>query len=71
MIRVSVLACLFASLLGKAALATPIPFQVTTPGATTFTAPVDGIYEITAIGAVGGSAFGGFAGGLPALAILS
>ncbi len=46
------------SLLAKVAFATPVPFTDTTPGAAIFTAPVAGVYEITAIGAEGGSSPG-------------
>jgi len=37
-----------------AAHATPVPFSDTTPGATTFTVPNTGLYDIAAVGAVGG-----------------
>ena len=50
------------------ASATPVPFIDTTPGAATFTAPVDGLYQITAYGASGGNGAAG-GGGLGALVV--
>jgi hypothetical protein len=63
---VSYFLALTGSLIASAASATLVPFTDTTPGSTVFTAPVDGVYEITGIGAEGGTGCLGSSGGLGA-----
>ncbi len=60
--KISLMSALPPATMFAMASATPVPFIDTTPGAATFTAPVDGLYQITAYGASGGNGASGVGG---------